>query len=248
MSESVRARLSGGVTARGVSGAPYSVIEATGLPETHLPQDLLTRLPESVAPAPWRARCRVVSWLHPVDASALQAYPAQIRPDSIAFVAWALVRYTDTPVGPYDEIAATLMTEDGIGHIPFIVVDSLPSIVGGRANWLLPKALARFTWSDEDLAVEVTPEAPATPTWWIEAKVEPTGDATELEMPNRVQQVSTSGDVGVFDGVMSGLLRPAAVTVLGKAEGPLASLLVPGRYDGTMLSDCEFNVGPLHPA
>jgi hypothetical protein len=33
---------------------------------------------------------------------------------------------------------------DGYGHIPFIVVDLLPSIVGGRVNWLLPKALARF--------------------------------------------------------------------------------------------------------
>lgn len=227
--------------------APYAVTDAVGLPETHLPADLLARLPESVAGAPWRTKCRVVSWLHPVDAAALAAFPAQIRPESVAVVAWALVRYADTPVGPYDEVAATLMPEDGTGHIPFIMVDSLPSIVGGRTNWLLPKALAGFTWSDDDLSVAIAPEAPATPAWWIEAKVEPSGDSTPLEMPNRVQQVSTSSEVGVFEGQMSGLLQPATVTVLGHADGPLSALLVPGRYDGTLLTDCEFNVGGLNP-
>ena len=140
------------------------------------------------------------------------------------------------------------MPKDGTGHIPFIVVDSLPSIVGGRANWLLPKALATFAWSDDELSVEITPEAPATPPWWIEATIEPTGEPTQLEMPNRVQQVSTSGEVGVFDGLMSGTLQPATVTVLGKAEGLLATLLIPGRYDGTLLTDCAFECGPFTPA
>jgi Acetoacetate decarboxylase (ADC) len=229
--------------------APYAVTAAAGLPETQLPADLLARLPDSVAGAPWHTRCRVVTWLHAVDASALDAFPAAIRPDGVALVAWALVRYSDTPVGPYDEIAATLLPDggDGYGHIPFIVVDSLPSIVGGRTNWLLPKALARFGWSEDSLAVTVSGEAPDYPEWSISAVIEPSGDSTPLDIPNHVQQASTDGEVRRFDGTLSGSMRMASVIVDGQAEGPLSSLLVPGRYDGTVLSDCEFHVGPLNP-
>jgi hypothetical protein len=32
------------------------------------------------------------------------------------------------------------------GTIPFIAIDSLTSIVAGRANRALPKTLARFNW------------------------------------------------------------------------------------------------------
>jgi hypothetical protein len=229
--------------------APYPVASAVGLDETRLPEDLLARLPETVAPAPWQTRCRVVTWLHPVDGRALDAVPEAIRPDGIAVAAWALVRYRDTPVGPYDEVAVTLLPEGGgYGHIPFIVVDSLPSIVGGRANWLLPKALARFAWSGDELSAVVTPEAPAAPSWGIEVAVEPSGEVSPLELPNQVQQVSYAGDVGRFEGLMSGSLRPASVTVTGHADGALSSLLVPGRHDGSLLDDCVFDVGGLSPA
>lgn len=230
--------------------APYPVTAAVGLPETTLPEQLLELLPPSVAAAPWRTRCRVVTWMHPVDPAALETFPAAIRPEKIASVAWALVRYKETPVGPYDEIAATLLPEDGdgYGHIPFIAVDSFPSIVGGRANWLLPKALARFVWSKDNLSVNVTADAPAKPGWSVTATVLPSGEATRLEIPNLVQQVSTDGEVRRFEGAMSGSMRPASVTINGVAEGPLASLLLPGSYDGTLLADCRFNVGGLNPA
>jgi hypothetical protein len=230
--------------------APYAVSDAAGLPETHLPADLLARLPESVAGAPWHTKCRTVTWMHPVGDAALETLPEQIRSAGISIVAWALVRYEDTPVGPYDELAATLLPADGgdgYGHIPFIVVDSLPSIVGGRTNWLLPKALARFAWSDDALAVTATGESPATPEWSISVAIEPSGQAAPLEFPNHVQQVSTTGEVRRFDGSLAGSMQMASVIVDGQADGPLASLLVPGRYDGTVLSDCEFQVGPLNP-
>ena len=54
----------------------------------------------------------------------------------------------ETPVGPYREVFAgpllrgTLLP---VVHIPFIAVDSLPSVHGGRAHWALPKAVASFT-------------------------------------------------------------------------------------------------------
>jgi hypothetical protein len=225
---------------------PYPITDALGLPETVLPDDLLARLPDAsaVAPAPWQTRCQVTSWLHPVDADALGAIPAPIRPGSVSVVAWALVRYDETPVGPYSELAATLLPDDGVGHIPFIVVDSLTSIVGGRVNWLLPKALADFTWSEEFTSVSVTPVEPATPAWSADVTVAAAGEPTPLTIPSRLRQVSTGGVVGGCDGSMAGAMRSATVTVEATAAGPLAALLKPGRYDGTVMSDCEFTCGP----
>jgi hypothetical protein len=227
---------------------PHSVTAAVGLPETQLPDSLVQRLPGSVAPAPWEARCQVVSWLHAVDEAALEVFPRSIRPDTVGFVAWALVQYSATPVGPYSEIAATLLPHDpdGYGHIPFIVVDSLSSIVGGRGNWLLPKALARFAWSEDGRAVSVTPEEPATPDWSVSVSYEPLGDAMDTTVPNHLQQVATDGTVHRFDGEMTGSLFAATVKVDGHADGPLSSLLVPGQYDGTVISRCSFDVGPLN--
>jgi hypothetical protein len=227
---------------------PHAVTDAVGLPETQLSDALLQRLPGTAAPAPWEARCQVVSWLHAVDEAALQAFPAAIRPRTVSFIAWALVQYSATPVGPYNEIAATLLSDepDGYGHIPFIVVDSLTSIVGGRGNWLLPKSLARFVWHEDGRAVTVTPEEPATPAWSVSVRYEPLGDAMDTTVPNHLEQVSLDGSVHRFDGEMSGAMFAATVDVEGHADGPLSALLVPGRYDGTIISRCTFDVGPLN--
>jgi hypothetical protein len=185
--------------------------------------------------------------MHPAALEALDAFPEPIRPTGSALVAWALVRYAETPVGPYSEIAATLIPDDGdgYGHIPFIVVDSLPSIVGGRANWLLPKALARFDWSDDGRSVTANSEQPQQPAWSIQLSYRPTGDVAELSMPNHVQQVSTEGLVRRFDGEVTGSLQPATVDVSCHADGPLATLLRAGSYDGSVMTGCRFDVGPL---
>jgi hypothetical protein len=114
-----------------MTAPPYDVRIAAGLPETVLPEAVAARLPASVAPAPWLTRdCQVISWLHEFDTAALEAIPEGARPEGAAIVAWALVRYGDTPVGPYSEIAATVMAADpdGYGHIPFIAVDSEASV------------------------------------------------------------------------------------------------------------------------
>jgi hypothetical protein len=237
-------------------GAPYDVTTAAGLPETVLPESLVARLPAHVAPAPWLTRdCRVVSWLHEIDPTALEAIPEAVRPafestQGASIVAWALVRYGDTPVGPYSEIAATLLAADpdGYGHIPFIVVDSETSVVGGRANWLLPKALADFDWSADGLTVTVTAKEPACPAWTITVEVAVSGDPMPLSIPSRVQQASTAGWVGRFEGEMSGALRSATVTVNGFADGPLAGLLRAGQHGATILTEATFDVGPLVPS
>ena len=181
---------------------------------------------------------------------ALETFPNAIRPERVALVAWALVRYEETPVGPYSELAATLIPDggDGYGHIPFIVVDSLPSIVGGRANWLLPKALARFDWSDGGRAVAVSSDEPATPAWSVAVTFASTDEPAPVTVPSQVKQVSVDGVVRRFSGELSGSMRAGTVEVDAWADGPLAALIRPGSYDATGIIDCRFDVGPLDPA
>ncbi|HWC33502.1 MAG TPA: acetoacetate decarboxylase family protein [Mycobacteriales bacterium] len=245
-----RAKREAEEAAAAAGASAYGVADAVGLPETTLPAELVRLLPDKVARAPWRTQCRVMTWMHPVAPAAVEALPAPIRAAGIALAAWALVRYENTPVGPYDEVAVTLLPQagDGYGHIPFIAVDSYPSIVGGRANWLLPKSLARFVWSEDSLSANVTADAPAKPGWSLTVSATPWGETTGAAIPSNVQQVSARGAVRRFTGTMTGSMQPAAVNVDAVAEGPLAALLVSGRFDGTLITDCHFDVGPLNPA
>jgi hypothetical protein len=227
----------------------YPVSEAVGVPECDLPADLAARLPASVAVAPWNVTGSVISWTHEVDDTARAVYPNAIRPDRVALAAWALVRYADSPVGPYDEIALTLLGDGGVrGHIPFIAVDSLPSIVGGRANWLLPKVLGRFEWTPDGCGVTVHGEQPETPPWTMSVSWRTTGESVEVSLPNDMQQVSRTGDVGWFDGAITGEVVPALVTVEVHATGPLGSVARSGRFDGGVMAPCRMRFGPLRAA
>ena len=61
-----------------------------------------------------------------------------------------LVRYADSPVGPYDELLwlEAVKTRQGWRpRVQQIVVSSAESVAGGRHNWAMPKTLARFDWS-----------------------------------------------------------------------------------------------------
>lgn len=117
-----------------------------GVPETALPAGVLDRLPDSSPPPPWRLPARAVVWLScrraPLPAGS--GYGSRALPVTVA----ALVDYADSPVGPYREIfAGTLLRALGppTVHVPFIAVDSVPSLRAGRAHWSLPKTLAAFT-------------------------------------------------------------------------------------------------------
>ena len=116
------------------------------LPESRLPAALLDELPESTPGPPWDCRVRAVIWLQraPSPLPSSSTYAGRVRPVALG----ALVEYLESPVGPYREVFAgpllrgTLLP---VVHIPFIAVDSLPSVHGGRAHWALPKTVASFT-------------------------------------------------------------------------------------------------------
>lgn len=70
-----------------------------------------------------------------------------------------LVRYTDSPVGPYDELillpGCYQFGETTYYRITQIYVSSMASVVNGRRNWSVPKKLAIFRWTDNDTAVKI---------------------------------------------------------------------------------------------
>jgi len=230
---------------------PHPVTAARGLPENSLPASLLDRLPPTAPPAPWATRCEVLTWWHRPRRDTADLLPLALRGRGVAVVAWALVRYAETPVGPYDEVAVAVIPRGrGPAHIPFICVDSLPSIVGGRVNWLLPKSLARFDRSDGGRSVEVRPVEPAEPAWWLRVNGRPVGPPVPLPMPVRFSVAQADGsdaDTHRFLGRSRGVGRYTRVAVEGVADGPLGSLLRTGRHHGMSLTHGRFIAGPLMP-
>ena len=130
-----------------------SLIDIAAVPESRLSAELAAELPTGVAPAPWRARANVLFWWSKPDERAKAAL-RDVIPDALGagwtprLIVGALINYKSTPVGGYSEVIGLVSLGRGakvINHVPFIAVDSRDSIVGGRANWALPKTLAAFT-------------------------------------------------------------------------------------------------------
>lgn len=124
---------------------PAHLLDLPGLPESVLPERLLASLPASTPPPPWDCRVRAVLWVQRGVVPLPASYPwsGRVLPVTVG----AVVDYLDSPVGSYREVfAGPLVRRRGrpVLHVPFIAVDSLPSVHGGRAHWGLPKALASF--------------------------------------------------------------------------------------------------------
>ena len=117
-----------------------------GVAETLLTEQVVNRLPENLAPAPWTCECESVLWTMRPSRGAAQALPPGIGNGALPLgVIGGMVSYRDTPVGHYDEVLGAVVFRRGLtprGTIAFMAVDSETSIVGGRANWAMPKTLA----------------------------------------------------------------------------------------------------------
>jgi hypothetical protein len=148
-----------------------SLADLECLPESRLPAALAAQLPASTPGPPWDCRVRAVVWVQkaPSPLPSSFRYAGRIR----AVTVGAVVDYLESPVGPYREVFAGPLlrgTVLPVVHVPFIAVDSLPSVHGGRAHWSLPKAIATFSddgrtatgdgWS---VAVTATERGPRLP-------------------------------------------------------------------------------------
>ena len=182
---------------------PVPGLPGIGLPETALPASVRDRLPATSPPPPWRLRTRAVVWL---ATGRPRPAPAGSWPLTVA----AVVDYQDGPVGPYREIfAGVLLRRLGLPavHVPFIAVDSLPSLRAGRVHWSLPKAVATFSGAVDD---RVRAQGDG---WSVEVAVRAYGPPLPAAAPV----------VAVQDGrralvTVRGTVRAARVVV--DAEGP----------------------------
>lgn len=141
------------------------------LPESRLPAELAAQLPASTPGPPWDCRVRAVVWVQraPSPLPSSFRYAGRVRTLTIG----AVVDYLESPVGPYREVFAGPLlrgTVLPVVHVPFIAVDSLPSVHGGRAHWSLPKAVATFcsdgrtaTGDGWSVAVDVVERGPRLP-------------------------------------------------------------------------------------
>ncbi len=204
-----------------------------GVPESALPDGLV--LPSSTPAPPWRCRVEATVWLHRATPSARALLPAAL-PAGPALTVVALVRYLDSPVGAYDELLASPRLLAGSlrrgvlarVHVPFIAVDSVASVHGGRAHWALPKTLATFTR-----------DGPRTQVQGSGWEVDATAQARGPWLPSYARLGSTQQDgAGVTTSSVTSawaLVRPATVQVETRSEGDLAAWLLPGRHHGLRL-------------
>jgi hypothetical protein len=203
----------------GMIGHPLA--DVPGVPETVLPDELLARLPASTPPPPWRLPARSVVWVQagraPLPAGS--PYAGSALPVTLA----ALIDYLDSPVGPYREVfAGTLLRRLGrpTVHVPFIAVDSLPSLQAGRAHWALPKTLASF---DGELGGRTAVRGDG---WSLDVDVRVVGPPLPSAVPFVCAQAGR-----VASTTVAGIVRAARVAV--SASGPsLGGWLGSGRHAG----------------
>jgi hypothetical protein len=140
------------------------------VPESVLPRSV--ELPPTSPEAPWRTRVEATVWWHRAAKGAAGVLPDALDGHrSLPVTVAAFVRYLDSPVGTYSEVFASPVLVLSRGprlHLPFIAVDSIPSVRGGRERWGLPKSVASFDglhaqgdgWSVRTKAVARGPELP----------------------------------------------------------------------------------------
>lgn len=203
-----------------------------GAPESRLSAEVAAALPAVTPAPPWRTRVEATLWWHTADPEALAALPAALRPRR-ALVVGAVVRYLDSPVGPYAEVLGAVVSGLLRVHVPFLAVDRLASVAGGRAHWALPKALAAFTAGEG----EVTARGE---DWSVGAAPAPFGPRLPVGGWLRLGQVDGAGRVRRAGVSASGRARAARVMVAVRSThdeeaGSIAGLLRRGPHPGAVL-------------
>lgn len=197
-----------------------------------LPQEVQAALPVRTPPPPWPCRVRAVLWWHRALPAARDAVPPRAR-TAVPLTVVALLDYLDSPVGSYREVLAcpVLLRGGGLVHttVPFIAVDSLPSVAGGRDHWQLPKQLARFAAGAGTTSVQGD-------GWSLRARVRAGGPA----VPVRARFRTTQDGVRAARSRVQGRARLARVTV--EPEG-LPSWVRPGPHTGLVLDEARLVVG-----
>jgi hypothetical protein len=215
--------------------------QLVGVPETRLPERARAQLPTSTPGAPWRVRMSALLWRHKTRSEASEAVPSALDVKAQGITNAGFIRYHETPVGPYSEVMAAVSVRGGLlprAHIPFIAVDSVPSVHGGRAHWALPKVLAHFSWNG---ANDVTAKGDE---WWMSARVIGTGPRIPLFGRSTTVQVRPDGRIGVASTAMRGWGRVVTLDVDVDRDASFASWVRPGRHRGIYITAGRLSMGP----
>ncbi len=216
-----------------------------GVPETALSQALLATLPPNESEAPWTVNCSAVLWAMRPSREASESLPAALRGRGSVVVIGGIVRYLETPVGPYDEVFGIVMSGYGrraVGTVTFMAVDSPKSLVGGRANWAMPKTLAAFEGrvaNGETLAATGHDDL----GWRVSARPRILGPRVPVRSKAITRQEFPGGILGDSRLSAHGKARPALVGVEVESDGPLAGWMRPGRHLGAVAEDVTFSLG-----
>jgi hypothetical protein len=227
-----------------VSAAPESldsteVSGLVGVPETALAPEVAAALPDSTPGAPWHVQMSALMWRHRSRPEVASALPPELRMKSKGITNAGFVQYAETPVGAYSEVMGAMSVEGSLlprVHIPFIAVDSLPSVHAGRAHWALPKVMAAFTWQSPG---EVRAEADG---WWISARVVHTSIRIPLLGRSTAAQVRPGGAVGVSSTGMRGWARVVTVQVDVDPRASFAKWMVSGRHRGVLVTGARLSM------
>ena len=213
-----------------------AITGVAGVPETLLGRALLSRLPAAAAPPPWTVECDAVLWVTRAGPAARRAVPPALPPARHVAVVGGVVRYRETPVGPYGEVLGAVGAVRGarpVGSVAFMAVDSEESLVAGRINWALPKTLGVLTGPSAEGTV--TARGAAGHRWAVTVSPRGRGPAVPVRGGTTLRQVS-GGSILTSRLSASGRLRPALVRVGVESDGPLAGWLRPGRHLGAVLT------------
>lgn len=188
-------------------------------------------------PPPWPASVRATLWWHRSTPAAAEYAPgAPTLPITLAM----MVDYLDSPVGPYREVLASPVLRRGLipaMTVPFIAVDSEPSVHGGREHWKLPKVLARF---DGDVLQDFSATGP---NWKVATSAAPKGPELPIIGGLSFAQPAGDGTVLKASARLRGTFRYARVTV--DSEGPtLSRWLASGTHHGIVITSGTMATGP----
>jgi hypothetical protein len=166
--------------------------------------------------------------MHRARPGAERAHQPALRGDrGVPLTVAGLVRYAESPVGPYAEVwgAPTLVLRGrtiALG-IPFMAVDSAASMAGGRTNWALPKRMAAFADG-----------CASGDGWSVRARVASAGPRVPFAVAGRLLQAREDGGGLLRSTAFAwGTGRPARIDVA--AAGEVAGWLAAGRHAGLLI-------------
>jgi hypothetical protein len=215
----------------------FAVADVPGIRGTELTEETLERLPAAAPPAPWTLRATSLIWVARATRAAAAALQPGISGRPLA-VGGMFMAYEQTPVGAYDEVAGFVLLRRGgslVVHVPFIAVDSPASVVGGRANWALPKTLAAFSGAPvPDRAMAARHEE-----WEITARARALGPALPARSRFALAQAGPDRREERFRGGARARVRPALLQVRTSGVPALTGWLRSGHHPGVIVERFE---------